>query len=163
MVRRLGLAAAGLLLFTAVGASAQQVYTGNVMRIDPGERVIVFNDGRMVRTSDNSTILVGKDHVTLGTLQPGTTVTIYSAQPVAYRNGRYIVISEAPPAAGVPAPGVAIVPAPSDTASASPRTSEAPAAVNAPLPGETVIAPSVTPHPEDAGDRWEHQMETQAP
>jgi hypothetical protein len=161
MVRRLGLAIAALVLVTAVGASAQQAYTGNVMRIEPGASVIVFDDGRMVQTSADSVILIGNDRVALGSLRPGTTVSIYSARPVAYRDGRYVVIAESSPAR-VPAPGVAIVPAPSDTGSASPLTSGAPAAVRQPLPGETVIAPSVTPRPSD-GDRWEHHSEIQAP
>jgi hypothetical protein len=71
-------------------------YTGTVVRIDEGQRVLVFDDGRMWQTAGDSMVLIdGKPRV-IGTVQPGTRVTVHEGYPVEYRDGRYVQVM--PPA-----------------------------------------------------------------
>jgi hypothetical protein len=85
---------AGLVLLMATSAAAQQVYTGTVLRIDPSAGVIVFEDGRMLQTTADSVIIGGNQRMLFSSLRPGSPVTVYQAQPVALRDGRYIVMSD---------------------------------------------------------------------
>src|SRR5688572_369763 len=71
-------------------------HTGTVVRIDEGQRVLVFDDGRMWQTAGDSMVLVdGKPRI-IGTVQPGTRVTVQQGYPVEYRDGRYVQVM--PPA-----------------------------------------------------------------
>lgn len=137
MRRALGLTIVALALVVVASAHAQQrwearppeVFTGTVIRIDPGAGVIVFEDGRMVQTTADSVILSGNQRVMLATLLPGTAVSVYGSQPVAFREGRYVVLSAstarpappsstvviAPPAAVVTAPQVVVTTPPAGT------------------------------------------------
>jgi hypothetical protein len=73
-------------------------YSGTVVRVDEGQRVLVFDDGRMWQTAGDSMVLIdGKPRV-IGTVQPGTRVTVQQGYPVEYRDGRYVQVM--PPAAG---------------------------------------------------------------
>ncbi len=110
MIRRIGLIACGLVLVAVAGTGAQQVFRGTVMRVDPDAAVIIFDDGRMVQTTLDSTIISGTDGVTLQTLAPGTVIIVESAQPVAFRDGRYVVIGESAPVAVGPPAAVVVRP-----------------------------------------------------
>jgi hypothetical protein len=73
-------------------------YSGTVVRVDEGQRVLVFDDGRMWQTAGDSMVIVdGKPRV-IGTVQPGTRVTVQQGYPVEYRDGRYVQVM--PPAGG---------------------------------------------------------------
>jgi hypothetical protein len=109
-----------VLLVGVTTAAAQQAYTGTVMRVDPSAGVIVFNDGRMLQTTADSVIISGNQRMTFSALQSGTNVTVYSAQPVALRDGRYVLLSDTGARSAVvppppPPPTTAVVPAPSST------------------------------------------------
>lgn len=90
---------------------------GTVMRLDPSAHVVVFDDGRMYRTTPSTVILVDNRPVAYQALQPGSTVIVRSAEPVSFQNGRYVVVSPAPvagstaivagPVAVAPPPGAA--------------------------------------------------------
>ncbi len=88
------LACALVLVGVAVGAvGAQEMYVGTVTRIDQPAQVIVFEDGRMYRVVPNTAVLVDNRPVAYTTLQPGSRVIVRGGQPVAFREGRYVVIS----------------------------------------------------------------------
>jgi hypothetical protein len=120
--------AVALVLVCVTGAAAQQVYTGTVLRIDPSAGVIVFQDGRMFQTTADTVIISGNQRVLLGSLSPGTPVTLYTAQPVALRDGRYVLLSEsgarAAPgstmATAPPGPTTAVVTSPGATTVVTP-------------------------------------------
>jgi hypothetical protein len=122
MRRILGTTAA-LVLLVATSVVAQQVYSGTVLRIDPSAGVIVFDDGRMLQTTADSVIISGNQRVMFSGLRQGHQVAIYQAQPVALRDGRYIVMSDAgaraatgtmapAPSAVITGPTTAVVPPP---------------------------------------------------
>jgi hypothetical protein len=117
-MRRIGTTAALLVLLLVTSVAAQQVYTGTVMRIDPAAGVIVFEDGRMLQTTADTVIISGNQRMMLSWLQRGAGVTIYSAQPVTLRDGRYVLLSETGVRAATPGtvvvtpPVTAVVPAP---------------------------------------------------
>jgi hypothetical protein len=119
------LACALVLVGATIGAvGAQDVYVGTVTRVDQPAQVIVFEDGRMYRVVPNTAILVDNRPVAYTTLQPGARVIVRGGQPVAFREGQYVVI--AGPAAAAPvvtAPGttttVTTVTAPPVVASAN--------------------------------------------
>lgn len=87
--------AVALVLLVATSVAAQQVYTGTVLRTDPSAGVIVFHDGRMLQTTADSVIISGNQRMMFSGLAQGTPVTVYQAQPVALRDGRYVVMSDA--------------------------------------------------------------------
>src|SRR4051812_11736087 len=120
MIRRVGLAACGLVLLAVTTVSAQQVVTGTVVRMDPAANVIVLDNGTMYQTTPQTVFLVNNQPTTFGRIAPGTPVVIQYGQPVMYREGRYIVMSQPAPATTVvaPAPG-AVVAAPAVPAPAS--------------------------------------------
>jgi hypothetical protein len=88
------LACALVLVGLVVGAAgAQEVYVGTVTRIDQPAQVIVFDDGRMYRVVPNTAVMIDNRPVAFTTLQPGTRVIVRGAQPVAFREGQYVVVS----------------------------------------------------------------------
>ena len=120
------LACALVLAGAAVGAvGAQDMYVGTVTRVDQPAQVIVFEDGRMYRVVPNTAVLIDNRPVAYTTLQPGARVIVRGGQPVAFREGQYVIISG--PAAAAPvvtAPGtttttVTTVTAPQVVASAT--------------------------------------------
>jgi preprotein translocase subunit YajC len=72
-------------------------YSGTVVRIDEGQRVLVFDDGRMWQTAGDSMVIVDGQPRVIGTVQPGARVTVHQGYPVEYRDGRYVQVM--PPAA----------------------------------------------------------------
>lgn len=95
MIRRIGLTTGALgLLLVGAAAAEPQSFIGTVMRVDPGEHVIVFDDGRMVRTTAEGVIVISGPRTELTRLRSGMTVVVPSAQPVATRGNRYVVISQ---------------------------------------------------------------------
>ncbi len=65
-------------------------YSGTVVRVDEGQRVLVFDDGRMWQTSGDSMVLIDGEPRVIGTIQPGTRATVQQGYPVEYRDGRYV-------------------------------------------------------------------------
>ena len=93
-MRKIATAVTALVLLAVTSAAAQQVYTGTVLRIDPAAGVIVFHDGRMFQTTADTVLITNNQRTTLHSLNQGSHVTVYSAQPVALRDGRYVLMSE---------------------------------------------------------------------
>ena len=93
LTRRVGLAACALVLLAVTTVSAQQVITGTVVRIDQPAGVVVLDNGQMYRATPQTVFLVNSQPMTFGTIQPGTPVIVQYAEPVAYREGRYVVMS----------------------------------------------------------------------
>lgn len=79
--------------------------TGTVVRVDEAARVLVLDDGRMWQAAGDAMVLVDGRPVALRDVRPGQRVAIRSAHPVAYRDGRYVVMDPAAaPAAGAGQP-----------------------------------------------------------
>ena len=97
MIRRIGLAACALTLLALTGVSAQQVVTGTVVRIDQPAGVVVLDNGQMYQTTAQTVMLVDSHPAAITTLAPGTRVVLQSAQPVVYRDGRYVVMTRPVP------------------------------------------------------------------
>lgn len=76
-------------------------YTGTVVRIDEGQRVLVFDDGRMWQTAGDSMVLVDGQPRIIGTVRPGTRVTVQQGYPVEYRDGRYVQVMPPGASSGV--------------------------------------------------------------
>jgi hypothetical protein len=83
----------GLASTMAVG---QDVYTGVVTRIDEPAHVVIFEDGRMFRIVPNTVVLVDNQPMVYSTLQPGARVVVRGGEPVAFRDGQYVLVSGAP-------------------------------------------------------------------
>jgi hypothetical protein len=85
--------------------------TGTVVRVDEPNRVVVLDDNRMYRLTEDGAVLVDNQPVTLSSVRPGTRVSVRSGQPVELREGQYVVITPPPSGARVttPAPGTATV------------------------------------------------------
>lgn len=98
MIRRISMTVCALALGFTCAAGADEVITGTVVRVDQGARVIVLDDARMFRLSEDGAVLVDSRIVDLRALQPGTRVVIRSGQPVEYRDGQYVVIAQPGPA-----------------------------------------------------------------
>lgn len=114
MRRAIALAACALGLLIASTASAQQVITGTVVRIDPPAQVVVLDDGRMFQLGEGGAVLINDQPVAIMSVQPGSTVVIRSGQPVMLREGQYVVVAEpaAPRTAGSMGTVVASAPPP---------------------------------------------------
>jgi hypothetical protein len=89
---------------------------GDVIRVDPTQRVIVLSNGQMYQVPADSVVYVNGQPVAWNTLRPGTHVVVPAgAQLVELRDGRYVVVQQAPvvttPGAVVTTPG-AVVTAP---------------------------------------------------
>jgi len=106
----LGTVAGVLLLGAATVASAQSMETGTVVRIDPQSRVVILDDGRMYRVTDNTVLVVDNQRAPFTALSPGQRVVIQSGEVVALRGGQYVAVSP-PPAVVAQAPTV-VTPAP---------------------------------------------------
>lgn len=105
-----GTVAGVLLLGAATVASAQSMETGTVVRIDPQSRVVILDDGRMYRVTDNTVLVVDNQRAPFTALSPGQRVVIQSGEVVALRGGQYVAVSP-PPAVVAQAPTV-VTPAP---------------------------------------------------
>ena len=71
--------------------------TGTVVGVDEAAGVVVLEDGRMWQTAGDATVLVDGRPVAVRDLRPGQRVVIRSARPVAYSDGRYVVLAPAAP------------------------------------------------------------------
>ena len=117
MRSRIAILAIVLVLGTAGLAAAQvtvEPRTGTIVRIDPQSSVVMLDDGRMYRVTPSTVFLIDNRPATFATLRPGERVVIQSAEPVVYREGRYVAVQAAPPPAVMtqaPPPPV-VVPAP---------------------------------------------------
>ena len=124
MRSRIAILATLLVLGTAIVAVAQiavEPSTGTIVRIDPQSSVVMLDDGRMYRVTPSTVFLVDNRPAAFTALRPGERVMIQSAEPVIYREGRYVtvqaapsppVVTQAPPATVVvPQPPAAAVPA----------------------------------------------------
>lgn len=93
-------AVALVVLGVATAATAQvAMESGTVVRIDPQSSVVMLDDGRMFRVTPQTVFLVDNRPAPFPTLRPGERVVIQSAEPVMYRDGRYVA---APPTVAVP-------------------------------------------------------------
>jgi hypothetical protein len=152
-MRRIACLALVLVLVGATSTAAQQPYSGTVLRVDPAAGVIVFHDGRMLQTTADSVIISGNQRTLLSNLSPGTGVTVYQAQPVVLRDGRYVLLQDAAGrTAKAPSP-----PSPHSTAIVTqPPVTPAPSTTivtPAPSPGTVVTQPQAgVPAFEVAGD-----------
>jgi hypothetical protein len=70
--------------------------TGVVARVDARDNVVILEDGRMFRVTPVTIITAGGAPTTVTSLRPGTVVTLRAAEPVAYRSGQYVMISDSP-------------------------------------------------------------------
>ncbi|MBI2204841.1 MAG: hypothetical protein HYU41_13405 [Candidatus Rokubacteria bacterium] len=140
--------AVALVLVVVTGVAAQQVYTGSVLRIDPSAGVVVFQDGRMFQTTADTVIISNNQRMLLSSLNQGTTVALYSAQPVALRDGRYVLLSDAGSRAAMghvttmppSGPTIAVVPPPPPPVGAV----VTPPGTVVMSPGTTVVTPPST-------------------
>ena len=114
MRSRIALFVIALVLGAAVVSSAQvSVETGTVVRLDPQSSVVMLDDGRMFRVTPSTVFMVGNRPAAFTTLRPGDRVLIQSADPVVYRDGRYVVVAPAPGVvAQAPPPVIAQAPPP---------------------------------------------------
>lgn len=100
MIRWIGLTACALLLLAVTAVTAQQVVTGTIVRIDQPAGVVVLDNGMMYQTTPQTVYLVNNQPAHFSMLAPGTPVVVQHAQPVMFREGRYVVMSH-PSAPGV--------------------------------------------------------------
>jgi hypothetical protein len=95
MIGRIGLAVCAMTLFALTAVLAQQVVTGTVLRVDQPARVIVLDNGQMYQMTPESVVLVNGQPMAIATVAPGTPVVLQSAPGVVYRDGRYVVMTQA--------------------------------------------------------------------
>jgi len=95
-------------------ASAQSIETGTVVRIDPQSKVVILDDGRTYRGTDNTVLVVDNQRAPFTALSPGQRVVIQSGEVVALRGGQYVavnpgsaVVTQAPTVV-TPAPATAV-------------------------------------------------------
>ena len=101
LIRRVGLATCAFVLLAVATVFAQQVITGTVVRIDQPAGVVVLDNGQMYRATPQTVFLVNNQPMTFGAIQMGTPVIVQYGEPVVYREGRYVVMSQAAPSSGV--------------------------------------------------------------
>jgi hypothetical protein len=94
----------------ALDAAAQTVtsaedMSGVVARVDDRHKVVVFEDGRMVRATPATIIMVGGRSVAVGDLKPGAMVVVRSGEAVMVNGGQYVTVGDPSAAVGVPPPG----------------------------------------------------------
>jgi hypothetical protein len=91
---------------------------GDVVRVDPSQRVIVLSNGQMYQVPADSVVYVNGQPVAWTTVQPGSHVVLQQGQLVQLRDGRYYVVENpvtpAPGAVVTPAPGTVVTPAPAN-------------------------------------------------
>jgi hypothetical protein len=96
MIGRTGLIVCALTLLAvtaATGVLAQPVVTGTVVRIDQPAGVVVLDNGQMYQMTSQTVVLVNNQPTAIAAIVPGTPVVLRAAQPVAYRDGRYVVVT----------------------------------------------------------------------
>lgn len=108
------------------------VAQGDVVRVDPTQRVIVLSNGQMYQVPADSLVYVNGQPVAWTTVQPGTRVVIPQGQLVELRDGRYMVV-QSPGAIVTPAPGTVVTPAPATVVTPSTVTT----------PGTVVTNPGI--------------------
>jgi hypothetical protein len=81
MFRRFPMLALVLALAGPLPADAGGPMTGTVVRVDPGTRVVVLEDGRVLQLAPGTTVAVDGRPILLENLQPGTVVTITTGPP----------------------------------------------------------------------------------
>jgi len=74
---------------------------GTVARVDQPQQIVVLDNGQMYRVAENQTVLVNGQPTLIGTLQPGTRVTV-AGTPVVYQNGQYVAVPAGTVVAAVP-------------------------------------------------------------
>jgi len=87
------------------------VVQGDVVRVDPTQRVIVLSNGQMYQVPADSLVYVNGQPVAWTTVQPGARVVIPQGQLVELRDGRYMVV-QSPGTVVTPAPGTIVTPVP---------------------------------------------------
>lgn len=114
MRSRIALFVIALVLGAAAVSSAQvSVESGTVVRLDPQSSVVMLDDGRMYRVTPSTVFMIDNRPAAFTTLRPGDRVLIQSADPVVYRDGRYVVVAPAPGVvAQAPPPVIAQAPPP---------------------------------------------------
>jgi hypothetical protein len=80
---------------------------GDVVRVDPNQRVIVLNNGQMYQVPADSLVYVNGQPAAWTTVQPGARVVIPQGQLVELRDGRYMVV-QSPGTVVTPAPGTVV-------------------------------------------------------
>ena len=83
------------------------VAQGDVVRVDPNQRVIVLSNGQMYQVPADSLVYVNGQPVGWTTVQPGTRVVIPQGQLVELRDGRYMVV-QSPGTVVTPVPGAVV-------------------------------------------------------
>lgn len=86
MVRRIGGLICALLLATASTAAAE-IVTGTVRQVDNSTGVIVFEDGRVVRTTADTVVLLDTRPPGLSAVEPGTRVVVITENPAVGADG----------------------------------------------------------------------------
>jgi len=85
-------------LTVATSARAQSdvsgLQDGIVAEADTAAGVVTLEDGRRFRRKPGTEIVYKGYWIPLGALRPGNYITISGAEPVVYRDGRYVPISE---------------------------------------------------------------------
>jgi hypothetical protein len=76
--------------------------TGVVARVDDRHKVVIFQDGRMVRATPASVIIVGDRPAAVDSLKAGTLVVIRSGEPVTLNGGQYVAAGEPQPGSAAP-------------------------------------------------------------
>jgi hypothetical protein len=145
---------------------------GTVLRADPTDHVIVFDDGRHVWLDRDTQVLANGQEVQLSTLRGGTPVVVRSSRPIAARDGRAMmqevasgtVVRIDPPAAIVLSDGRTI----QTTSDQVVYVGDQPVAVSSLQPGSQVVvyatggsSPAASPASPGAGVRQfenEHQF-----
>jgi hypothetical protein len=72
-------------------AGAAEPARGTVVRVDPGSRIVVLEDGRVLNVPADATLSIDGRPVVLENLQPGTVVSITAAPPAAVAPYRQVV------------------------------------------------------------------------
>jgi hypothetical protein len=88
---------------------SRAVAQGDVVSVDPTQRVIVLSNGQMYQVPADSLVYVNGQPAGWTTVQPGTRVAIPQGQLVELRDGRYMVV-QSPGAVVTPAPGTVVTP-----------------------------------------------------
>lgn len=94
MIRRIGLFVCALTALVVSSVSAQQIVTGTVARIDQPASVIVLDNGQMYQATSETVVLVNGQPTAITAIAPGTPVVVRSAQPVAFRDGHYVLLMQ---------------------------------------------------------------------